>query len=717
MEDQILLDEFKTIRLYLEEKFSNTMERWRIINQYGLKDSEGNIDENAYLQIYAEEHNDVTLMKYLNNESYLNDIKMIIHTLKQRDIERKEDFEFYTKLDLTKANPLRTNTNTGIRLLNLQYHSNMPVFATDDMPETGFRVAKPIQELIDQQYPTYKKILLEYCRPLGTTDATFIDFNKAQFPSTPPTPERQTIILELIKYFMDLKPYLPLHFESTVYAKLPLHTGTGYYDRSHYKTRALAKLTRPEAYKTKPTSKGYFENATHTTRRTTIHNFKHFKSPVKRDCDTKDDEETIFAKFIAQRATMLYTRNHISKLPKLKQRPVYNVDKIFLDMEIMLTFPILIQTRPTNSCLMYSYETIRGGCHELDRLARGFESYFTIDWSSFDQTLPRVICNAYYGEFLESLIVINKGYQRTIEYPTVEQDPAVLFMKMSNLLHCLHRWYISMVFITADGYAYQRTAAGVPSGLLNTQILDSFGNLYVILDGLLEYGFSSEEIKTFKFFIMGDDNSAFTHLPLIKLQSFITWFSDYAYTRWHMTLSQTKSLITSLRQKIEILSYTCNFGTPTRPIAKLVAQLCYPERQMKPKYMSYRAIGMAYAAAGSDPHFHQFCRDIYYMYYLDKADLDLDIKRRLWKHLPGAFKSLDPTEINVDFTTFPKFHEVRAIYSKWQGSLKYEPKWDQSYFLSDPFIDEDDTQTILQYRLQNNIERPIVEECNVNQYL
>lgn len=716
-EDEQLYNEFITLTNFIKEMQQSTIIRWKIINQFDLKNAEGIIDEQLYVQLYHEEMKLVPLQTYINKEQFLNNIHMIINAHKARNLSIGEDFEFFTKLNMDIANPARLCTEPGIRLVNLKYHENMPVFATEQMPETGFEIHPIILRFIKHNYPQYIKIIEEYCRPLGTTDATFKDFNKQQRYSDDVKPERNKQVLELIKEFMNVLPFKPLHYESTTFAKLPLSTGTGYYDRNSYQTRAFAKLTRPDLYKEKPTSKGYYFNATYTNQRLIIHNFKHYRLPVLVNKETVSPPDLILATFYAQRPTMMFTRNHISKPPKLKQRPVYNVDPLFLRMETMLTFPLMVQTRTVDSCLMYSFETIRGGCHYLDNIAKDYSSYFTIDWSSFDQSAPRVITKIYYTDFLESLIIINKGYQQTVDYPAPKVDSPSLFKKMTNLLDSLYQWYISMVFLTADGYGYQRTHAGVPSGLLNTQILDSFINLYLIIEAMLEYGFSPNEIREIKFFIMGDDNSGFTHLPVLELEKFITWFETYAKQRWNMTLSQTKSIITTLRNRIELLSYTCNFGYPKRPIEKLVAQLCYPERMMKPKYMSYRAIGIAYAAAGQDPTFHNFCQGIYALFFNEMAELDPMMKKTLWKHLPGTFRSLDPSEVDIDFTKFPTLYEVNEAYSKWRGSLKYEPKWDTSYFLSEPFCKEDNIETIQDYRIANNIERNKTQEYNINEYL
>jgi hypothetical protein len=75
------------------------------------------------------------------------------------------------------------------------------------------------------------------------------------------------------------------------------------------------------------------------------------------------------------------------------------------------------------------------------------------------------------------------------------------------------------------------------------------------------------------------------------------------YYSFKESITCNKSIITDDRSKIETLSYQC-FGKLKKDIEKLVAQLSYPEHGYIDKYMSMRAIGIAYASWGIDPVFH-----------------------------------------------------------------------------------------------------------------
>lgn len=363
---------------------------------------------------------------------------------------------------------------------------------------------------------------------------------------------------------------------------------------------------------------------------------------------------------------------------------------------------IMINNR--KSALMYSYETIRGGCAILDHIARSYESFLCIDWSSYDQYLPRCITDLFFTRFLRSLIIINHGYQPTFDYPAYpDLDEHKLFKYMDNLLHFLHTWYNNMIFVTAEGFAYARDYCGVPSGLLNTQYLDSFGNLFLIIDSLIEFGCSTAEIHEIVFFVMGDDNVLFTLWSEDRLHTFLTFLEKYALNRYNMKLSKTKSVLTVLRSRIEILSYRVNFGRPKKPIDKLVAQLCYPEHGYKDKYMSSRAIGIAYAAAGEDETFHEFCHDVYHTFLpYSVAPTPQNIESAKY-YLPGYFKMFDDISDVIDFSSFPSIEKVRSKYTTWQGFLSLDKKWDPSWFVNPPFVVPPSAKTMADYQAENSI--------------
>jgi hypothetical protein len=700
-----ILTGLTNVRNYLGELFSHREYQQKVHPSSDSSSIPHTQIQDSDLRRYEFSLRDKELEQY-KTEEFRHNIEQELTRIRTLAAKKNEPFDLYTSLDPSDL-PENRQPTPGIRSLPYKYHKTNPTYATEEVPETGYSLNPLLRYLIRNKYPLYEAYTDKYCRPLGTTDATFKDFNHEQLATEPVEESRKWTILSLIQHFLNCTPYRPLHFVDTTFDKRPLHTGTGYFNRNSPFTRVHAAYAHVTEYALRPFSKGYFFNTTHEYARTFIHSIKKNGLPFPTKNLSPENIKSTLASFFLERPTLLFTRNHISDRDGiLKQRPVYAVDDLFLIIESMLTFPLLIMARTPDCCIMQGLETIRGANRFLDKLARSFTSFFTIDWSRYDQSLPRAISDIYYTDFLESLIIISHGYQPTVDYPTYPDLSAdTLFQRQNYLLHFLHTWYNNMVFVTSDGYAYLRSFCGVPSGLFNTQYLDSFGNLFLIIDGLLEFGIPPSEIKKIVLFVMGDDNSGFTHWEIFRLHTFISWFETYAFKRWNMTLSRTKSIITSIRGKIETLSYQCNYGDPIRPLGKLVAQLCYPERGLELKYQSARAIGIAFAAAGMDPTFHSFCKDVYYT-FLPYADPDttatiLDVS----KYLPGQFKILDAYQDIVDLSHFPTLWEVRHVYSYYHGPLTFAPKWNDAHFTSQPNELPPNSITMLEFRNLHKIDR------------
>jgi hypothetical protein len=361
--------------------------------------------------------------------------------------------------------------------------------------------------------------------------------------------------------------------------------------------------------------------------------------------------------------------------------------------------------------MMYGLETLRGGAHYIDMIAQRYESYACADWKSFDQTVPWIIIDEYFTKFLPRLIVINHGYQPTAEWTDYSglTTPA-MFMRMFNIITFLRNWLFNTAFCLADGFAYTRTVAGILSGMLETQYIDGYANKYALLHSLFHFGCTLEQIKEILAYVLGDDDVIFTHWDLTTLDEFISFMESHCQKFFGMVLSRDKTIITRLRNKIEFLGYKCSYGHPTRDLDKLLAQLCYPEHGPIDKYMSNRCVGIAYAAAGNDPLFHQFCKDLYHTflpYTVLNTPSNLD---KVVKHLPGILKMLDDPLRYINITSFPSIEEVRAEYATWKGELSYSPKWDIAHFMTPPGITPPDSITMAQYMLENNITFPSVRK-------
>lgn len=403
---------------------------------------------------------------------------------------------------------------------------------------------------------------------------------------------------------------------------------------------------------------------------------------------------------------------------------MYNVPMLFLFLEAMLTLPLMAQCRLPENCLLWGYETIRGGMQELNRLARDYSVFIMIDWSRFDQLAPFTIIYHFWCTYLPQIIRVDRGWMPIDRYgsdmhirtfasrhgnymksnPKYSKFATSLIGKFAphvlvfsfvvyNLISFLWMWFVRMVYVTPDGFGYQRTLAGVCSGLFMTQILDSFVNLFLFIDALLEFGFTEDEIRQIRLFIQGDDNIAYLDLDFQRVFDFYEWLPDYALKRWHMIVSVDKSSITRRRSKIEVLGYRNLHGMPVRDVSKLVATLAYPERYVTgPKWpiiMMSRAIGIAYANAGHDFQVHKLCEAAYW-----RARKSSGLTEDELRNIPIEYKRLGMFEIFSvmieeidelvvrDLSRFPDYYDIRANLYHWHGPHSVYPMW-PSHFLDD----------------------------------
>jgi hypothetical protein len=700
---------FNTVRNYLSEIRNTIKAEWKLYSKFGsttLDPSSEHPDIDLRRLQTGYRHSDIE--SYLTQE-YREHYSDTRYGFEESNHMKGKPFEFFQDID-TSDIPQNRQPLPGIQVLPLRYHSEQVVTATEQVPETGYQLHPLLRYLIDYKYPRYDEHVRKYVRPLGTTDATFTDFNREQTEYPPVSPELCSRIIPIVTSLLGASLFLPLHYVDTFFTKMPLHTGTSYFYRHSYELRTHAAFSHPKEYSDRQTSKGYFVNAFTEYARTIVHHIKSFGLPFNPENLTPSQQISRLREFIQEHATMLFTRNHISdKDGNLKQRPVYAMDTLFLHLEAIVTYPLHIMARSMSSSIMYSIETIRGGCSYMDIQAKRFVSYLCIDWSSFDQRMPWVIVDTFFTMFLPSLLIISHGYAPTAEYPTYpELTPEKMFSRLFNIICFLRLWYFNCVFVTADGFAYIRRFAGIASGMLNTQYLDSYCNLFLMVHALLHFGASEDDINTFMIFVMGDDNVILSHWPLHRLQEFLTFFESHSLSRFGMVLSRQKSIITSIRTRIEMLGYTVNAGNPKRPLGKLVAQLCYPEHGPQDKYMSSRAVGMAWAAAGMDPTFHAFCQDVYHTFLPYAEPLTPLTSNKISKHLPGMFKMLDSIDEYITIEQFPSIYDVQNKFRTWSGELDNDKKWSPAHFLRPPNYAPDHAQSMSQFMTDNHLSFPTV---------
>lgn len=637
--------------------------------------------------------------------------------IRMRYMNRGENFDLFEPLDLADVPENRLPAN-GITILPYRYHTismrdmeigKIPRGLSDTITPEGHPVHPEIMHLLTTEFPSFRWFIDYYCRPTADGNAAFASFNAHTYPVPDVDPERKKHVLSLMKTKFNVRAHRMLHFVDALSSRAPYSTSADYFHKFDPNTRARARHTCPARYRDRPTSKGYFVNTFLVEARTIVHYVKETGFPFSTFGLTDTQKIDHLNSYFLRRPTQLFIRTQISERDRpgvesqLKVRPVYNAPPDLLHLEKMISLCYLMQLRNKDCCVMHGLETFRGAMQWIDLKALSFSSYFGLDWKNFDQLMPFCIVKIYFQDWLESFLYVNGGYAPVVDYKSHNLSSADMFSRITNILWFLQMWYINMVYLSYDGYAYRRRNAGVPSGVLNTNSFGCFGNLFIQIDGMIEFGFSDQEILETCFFIMGDDSLDFLKVDIARLLFFAEWFEAYAFLRYGMKMSKTKSLITTLRDRIEVLSYTNNFGMPIRPLGKLLCLIVYPERLPKPGMDWIRAaaaIGGAYAACGMDPTLHLFFQKVY-----EKFKPERPITRSEMKKYSTYFISelLSEDESIITFDRFPTIEEVRANVRTYKGPLTESDHWNFKIFTqapSDPyFLGE----TVLEYRTRNNI--------------
>nr|QOI17253.1 RNA-dependent RNA polymerase [Caloscypha fulgens partitivirus 1] len=664
------------------------------------------IPEDASLQQYNVDYSR-TLLHYIDlntNFKVSESIREIQDDFFERYTSLDEPFNLHTPHDILEIPENRIPSN-GLKILPFRYHqispglishhgkesltyldpfapetpdSREPYSFNPEVDLTGSPPHPEIVQIIHDWFPMFEQHIQTYCRPPSYGPQAFQDFNRPTDPIPPPSPQRENDILTIIRNVFAISPYRPLHFVDALAANTPNITSASYHDKFDTKAKAYARYSSPALYANRPQSKGYHFNHMMNTFRLDAHKIKNAEITLPWKLQ-----------FFLDHPTQLFIRSQISlrdpSTPK-KIRPVYSVDSRFLHLEKMLTTNLLAQMRNPQCCVLHGLETFRGAMSVIDKIAHSFTAYVSLDWSNFDQRAPQPAIKCYYTRFLPSLLIVSHGYFPSRGYENTQQPIDIFATKVFNILSFLYLWYRNMVFLSFDGYAYTRLNGGVPSGLLNTQSLDSFVNMYVLADCLLEFGFTIQETMEMIFFILGDDNIFFARMNFSRIADFMVFLEDYAKRRHGMVVSILKSVYSSLRTKISVLGYENTYGMPTRPLGKLIAQLCFPERPVpddKSWMHAARALGLATAACGQDADFHMLC----YMVYQKFKPTNKVTSAQFRKVLNYAvLESLDFkfTEYMLDVPEFPTLYEIRSKVSSYAGPFNEKDKWNRSLFKDVP---------------------------------
>lgn len=370
-----------------------------------------------------------------------------------------------------------------------------------------------------------------------------------------------------------------------------------------------------------------------------------------------------------------HARSHLVPVGKPdKIRLVFGVPKLLLQVEMMLLWPYFNWLRLGLSPIAWGYEIFNGGFYKLS-LKYSNHSYriltlLALDWKGFDKKAKFTIIDDVHQIWSENMIM-SQGYIPSISNPSSVTNPK----RIRNLWRFMSQAVKHTPIRINDGTEYKRLHSTIPSGLLQTQVLDSWINAIMIITCLSALGYTvSEEL----FLLVLGDDSLVGLRELIKEQDwndFLIRFAEEAERRFGAELNLEKSKIANSLDGVTFLGYEYSNSIPKRDRCLLLAQLLHPERSWDIHKLASKAIGIAYASCGQDKVVYDVCKDVY-NYCVQTCGATPNPEGSDWLKYMNI-----STTINVG--RFPSFEELSSNLF----TIRKDPDVDEAFWPSNFFKD------------------------------
>lgn len=343
-------------------------------------------------------------------------------------------------------------------------------------------------------------------------------------------------------------------------------------------------------------SKTVLYNAAFELNRAFVHNIKETPNPKRKKIN-----------FFPTKA---HARSHLTPIEdEAKIRMVFGVPWLFLMVELMLLWPLFNWLRKGKTPIAWTYEIMNGGMNKINSLTQENDLYLCLDWKQFDKRVQYDIIDKIHDMWM-SWMIMTEGYIPTSNYPDKQSkhDPKSFEIRIKRLWKWMNQYLKDMTIVLPDGSMWTKQFAGIASGMLQTQVLDSFVNLVMLITVLLYIKFPIPEIAL----VLGDDSLLMCrNMGSIDSSSLLNSVADASFKIFGAVINTSKSIITNDKSKITFLSYTNSNGTPTRDITELLAKFVHPERKWDSCKVKARALGFAYANCGVDERVHILCENVF----------------------------------------------------------------------------------------------------------
>lgn len=260
-----------------------------------------------------------------------------------------------------------------------------------------------------------------------------------------------------------------------------------------------------------------------------------------------------------------------------KIRMVFGVPKLLLMAEAMLLWPIIRHLAEKDGPMLWGFETLKGGWYATHRWFStkrpSISTFLALDWKSFDKKAQFTVIDDIH-DVLKSYLTFDEGYHPTIYYPNSTSK--------AERTNNLWKWMTNAIKHTPDvlpnGDTYVRQHAGIASGFLQTQLLDSMYNALMLLTILSKLDFNIDRLHIK---VQGDDSilGLLEYIHPLHQQNLLDMIAFEADRYFGATMNTKKSKISSSLEGLPLLGFTNRMGIPFKERDELIANLLYPERK------------------------------------------------------------------------------------------------------------------------------------------
>lgn len=509
----------------------------------------------------------------------------------------------------------------------------------------------------------YESIISGHRRSDITDEALIADFKLCDIPYHHVTKDYhyQKALTTVTDMFKPDKLYRPVHYMDLQYYPWTLSTSV----EAPFSTDSILRNDVQQRYR-----KGILSDSNMTTRNLWDH-VQSYNRPIVhmiKEGQSRGDQFLYW--------NTAHARSHLVLIYDVnKVRMVHGVPKLTLQIELMLLWPYFNFLRKGTTPIAWGYETVTGGIYRIYNEASAhtypIQTWLAIDWRMFDKLVRYTIIDDVHLKW-QSFMRLDSGYTPTHSHPHTTISPS----RIQNLWKHMSKAVKFTPVRLPDGSEYKRIHSTIASGLLQTQVLDSWINAIMLLTCLSALGI---EISTELFLkVLGDDSLVGLKelIPEEQFDQFLLDLASEAKQRFGAILNVKKSRISNKLQGLPFLGYTFNFSIPSRDPLALLAQLAFPERGWTIDTLAARAVGICYASHGQSKLVYNVCKDVYH-FCVNVAKATPD---------PKGYSMLQylMTVTTIDVNTFPTFEALSANLLNPSRDTKLDDRfWPPEVFLQD----------------------------------